>query len=894
MSIERWISTIPLRLRSIFRRSTVEAELDEELRGHLERLTAENVRLGLSPTDALHAARRTMHGMEQAKEECRDARRVNAIDEIARDLRYAARILRKSPTFTIVATLTLALGVGINATMFSIVDAVVLRALPFDEPSQLVRIFATKGGAIVGGPSALDVRDVARMAHSFERVVAYDEWRKNVSIVGGSGQPEQMIVGLAPKEYFETLRVAPMFGRMFTDDENRFGNHYVAAISNRLWQDRFGGARDVIGRMVRINDEPYTIVAVMPDAIPTWLGARGIPIMIWTPFAPTATMWSEASRRNRDFMAIARLRPGVTVDQAREEVSRLGTQLAATFPVDRPFGLTVVPLADTRIGALRPILVILGGAVALVLMIACANLANLLFARNATRQRELLLRTALGAGRGRLVRQLLVETLVVAALGGAAGLALSVAGCAAVARWHPAAFPQLTDLAVNGRVLAFALVVSLVTGLGFGVGPAWSTSRIDLATALRSGGRTATSAQSRARSTLVIAETALALMLVVATALLAQSVMHLQRQDLGFPIDHLLKAHVYLPPARYPDSTSLTRFADQFGAALRRLPGVRGATVVTGYPPVNARWVRPLSIEGEPPMRAEDAPTTFIGVGDEWYFRTLGIPLLRGRDFASSDAAGDPPVGIVNETFARQFFPRGDVLGRRVRLGFGEDSRPAPRPITIVGVFRDAKNDGLASPPRAHLIGLYRQLPEFNIEFKDIVVRSSGDPHALAAPMRATLAAMDPDMPLAEVATMEEVVASAAGGLAYVAYLLASFAALGLSLAAIGIYGVVAYGVTQRTAEIGVRMAIGATPSGVLWFVVRRGLALGLIGATVGIVGSIGTSRVIAHQMFGISAVDPMTFSATGLSLVLVASLASLIPAWRATRIDPVRALRGE
>lgn len=896
MNIERWVRVIRLRWRSLFRRSEVEAELEEELRAHLERHVFENLRLGMPMDEATYAARRTMRGMEQAKEGCRDARGVTLIEEFVQDLRYAARILRKSPTFTLVATLTLALGVGINATMFSVVDAVVLRALPFDHPDRLVRIYATKDGATVGGPSALDIRDVARVAKSFEYLAPEDQWPKNVVIAGGSGRPEWIMVGLVPHEYFQALGVRPLFGRLFTDNELRYGNHYVVAISERVWHDRFRGARDVIGKSMLINAEPYTIIAVMPDVIPEWLEARGEPIRIWTPLAPVRSAWSEEWRRDRGYTTIGRLRPGVSIEQARAELSQLAMRLATTYPVDAPYGLTAVPLVDTRVGTLGPVLVILAGAVAFVLMIACANLANLLFARNATRRRELLLRTALGAGRPRLVRQLLVETFTLASLGAMAGFALAIGGCAMLSRWHPASLPQLSGLTINGRVLAFALIISLITGLAFGLGPAWSTSRIDLAAALRAGGRAgnAAGARSRVRSALVVAETALALMLVTATALLTQSVLHLKHVDLGFPADHLFKGRVYLPTARYRDPTAITNLSDRLGTALRELPGVRDATMATGYPPLGARWVQPVSTDGQGDLPIEDRPTSYLGLTDDSFVHTIGIRLLEGRDFTSADAADRPPVALVNETFARRFFPNGSALGQRVRLGAPLTPVEAPRAITIVGVFRDVKNDGLAAAPQPQILGLYRQLPEFNSAFKDIVVRSIGDPRRLAAPVRKALSTIDPDLPLAEVGTMDGVVATATGGVAYTTALLGAFAVLGLALAAIGIYGVIAYGVTQRTTEIGVRMAIGATAPGVLWLIVRDGVGLGAVGAMLGLVGSLASGRALANQLFGVSMMDPATFVGTAATLIVVAAIASLVPAWRATRIDPVHALRGE
>ena len=896
MTLLRWLSVIPLRLRSIFRRSAVEEELDEELRGHVERFIADETRHGLTPDEIAAVTRRAVRDMEVAKEQCRDARRVTLVEQTGRDFAYAARVLRRSPTFTAVAALTLALGVGINVTMFTVVDAVVLRAAPFAEPEQLVRVVATKNGTVTGDPSALDVRDVAAVAQSVRDLVVFDQWRKNVRLAA-SDRPEEMVVGLVPGEYFKMLRVAPIMGRLFADGENRYGNHYVAAIGRSLWRDRFGARQDILEKTVQINDESYRIVAVMPDAVPAWLEARRTPTSIWTPFAPTPSTWDESSRGQRGYAAIGRLRAGATLDEARTELSQLAARLAATHPADRFYSLTAQPLVETRVGKLGPMLVILAAAVAAVLMIACANLANLLFARNATRQRELQLRMALGASRGRLCRQLLVETFVLAGVGAGLGFLLSLAGSAAVERWHSPSLPQLTDLSIDGRVLAFTLTVSLITALGFGLGPAWTTSRVDLATALRGGGRsgTGTRSQRRVRSALVVAEVALALVLVTATALLTRSALNLTRQDLGFPTDHLLKAHIYIPPARYPDAAAVARFADRFDEAVRALPGVRNATVTISYPPANARWVWPVSIDGQPPSRSGDVATTYLGLADAWYFRTLSIPIVRGRDFATTDAPGAPRVAIANEAFVRAYLAARDPIGAQVRIGntSGASVGEPSRAITIVGVARDVKNDGLGAPPHPQLMGLHAQLPEFNVEFKDVIVRTSGDPRALAEPLHRTLAALDPDMPLAEVATFDEVVASAVGERPYVTLMLGAFAALGLALAAIGIYGVVAYGVTQRTAEIGIRSALGATRFELVLLVARNGLAMGAAGACAGILVSIGASRLLADQMFGVSAVDPVTLAATAVGLVVVAVLASLVPAVRAARIDPVRALRG-
>ena len=831
----------------------------------------------------------------------RDARGLRLLEEAQQDFRYAVRVLRKAPTFAVVAILTLALGVGVNATMFAVLDAVVLAPLPFHAPEQLVRVFATKNGSIVGGPSILDIRDVAGTAKSFSSIVAYDQWRKNVSGLGGSSQPEQEVVGLVPPEFFGTLGIAPIMGRLFSGDENGQGNHYVAVIDRRFWRDHFAGARDVLGKSILINDEPYTIVAVMPDSVPRWLQPPGADIKIWTPLAALSpNVWSEDTRADRDFTSIARLRPGVTVEQARTELAELGARLASTHPVDRTYGLTLEPLGDTRVGPLRDVLVILIGAAILVLLTTCANLANLLMARNSTRARELLLRAALGADRARLFRQLLVETLVLATIGGAAGLGAAFAGSVLVSRWHPEGLPQLAGVAIGGRMLAFTATISLLTGLAFGVWPALAMSRVDLASRLRDGGRGVAGGKRRGRAVLAAAQVALSLVLVASTALMTQSVAHLATQDLGFRVDHTLKAHVYLPQVRYPNPAAIARFADQFGASVRALPGVLSATIMTGYPPTSQRWMRAVTIDGAPPRSANDVPVASLGIGDESYLRTLAIPLVRGRDLSGADAADAAPVAIVNESFERRFFPGASALGRQIRVNEAAAYRPSgtaayvPRAITIVGVFRDVKNDGLRAPPQPQFIGLYRQFPEFNIEFKDLVVRTRGEPLLMAGDIRRTLARLDPDMPLAEVATLEDVVSRASGGLAYTTTLLAAFALLGLTLAAIGVFGVVAYDVSQRTAEIGLRMAIGAAPAEILWLVLREGAWLGLIGAATGTAAALGTSRAIGGQMFGISALDPTTFAATAAALVFVTIMASLVPALRAVQVDALRALRNE
>ena len=887
-----FIDGLTYRWRAAFHRADLDREIDEEMRHYAE--------LEFRQRANESAARRRTDRPRRAvtitylREELRAMSRLRTVlDQAAQDLRYAWRTLRTSPTFAVVATLTLALGVGANATIFGIVDAVVLTPLPFPQPGRMVRLFSTRDGRVVGSPSEWDVREIARTARSFEHIVPYDEWPKTVRVGGSAARPENMLVGLVSTDYFRTLGVTPLIGRLFTPVEEQPGRNYRAVISRAFWRQRFGGSPTVLGATMQINDEPYTIIGVVPDLDLAWLSPRGVAAQIWTPWALPAVAPAGAWRGATGNDAIARLRPGVSLDQARAEVARFAAQFRRTYPSDAPYGLTVTPLADTRAGPLDSVLGILVGAVTLVLLIACTNLASLLHARYAARQREMLVRTALGASRSRLVRQLLTETVVLGGFGGALGFLIAIAGCAAVSRWHPAKFPQLAGLSVDGTVLGFSLAVSLAAAAIFGVWPAWSTSRIDLADQLRVGGRTGTVSreQRRAHSALVVIQIALALILAASTALLTQSVRHLTHQELGFDADQLFKAQLYIPPARYRNPAAVARFADELGNQIRTLPGVEAATVTMGYPPAAARWLQTVSIEGQVSAGVEERPTAFFTVADESYLRAYGTRLVRGRDFRSTDVAGGRAVAIVSESFVHRNMPNRDPLGVRIALSTPIVPVASPTPITIVGVFQDVKNDGLNEPARPQIVGLYRQLPEFSSNFKILIVRTRGDPSALGAPIRRIVRTMDPDLALGEVATMRDVVAAAAGGTTYAALLVGAFAVLGLLLAAIGTYGVVSYMVAQRSGEIGIRTALGAGPSAIIGMVMGSGCALGAAGVLLGLLGSAAAARVLAGQVYGVSAMDPATLVASASGLLLVTALASAIPTWRALRIDAAAAL---
>ena len=900
MNGSSWLRAL---LASVRPRGHRAEELERELEAHLELEKMEQQESGLSPEDAHYAARRAFGNTTRVQEDLRAIWNLVWVERLARDAKYALRSLRKSPGFTVVAVLTLALGIGANTAIFSAIDALMLRPLPFTAADQLVRIYSIQNGMAntfgnPDGPSAPDARDFAQRSRSLQGLVVYDTWPKNVSFGESASEPEQMSVGLVPAGYFELLDMHPIIGRLFSEDENQEGKNYVAAISAGLWKSRFAGDPSVLGRKIRINAEPYTIVAVMPDVIPAWM-EPGRQSEIWTPFA-FSDAWSENSRGGRGYAVLARLLPGVSLQQAQSDLSVIAAALTAEHPVDQGVGVSVKKLADTRVGALRPMLYLLMGAVSLILLIACVNLANLLLARNSARQRELAVRAALGAGRGGLVRQLLAETLILSLIGGAVGFACAEIGLRALATLHPENLPQLASVGIDWRVLTFTLLVSLVTSLLFGLAPAFMGTRLSLVDALKQGGRSATSGRSsqRVRSLLVITEMAMCLMLLVGASLLVRSILRLEGQTLGIRQDHLLRGRIYLPPVRYANPGVRTRFCDDFAARVRALPGVREATVTTVYPPNNG-WTQMLVIPGRPVTRIQDIPSAQFGVVDQHFLRTLGIPLIRGRDFAESDGATSPPVALISEEFKRRYFAAEDPIGRRIHIGppqflqiAAEDDVTDDADVTIIGVIGDFKNAGLALAPQPQITVLYSQHPLVNGGFKDIVIRTASEPHVVESEVRSQVRALDSDMPLAEVQTIDELVERQTGGQRFTTFLLASFALAGLALAVVGIYGVVSFLVAQRKQEMAVRMALGASRINVLRLVLKQALKMAAIGAVIGLLGAWASQKLTGRLLFGISPLDPLTFAGAALFLLAIAAIASAIPAARVLRIDPAAALR--
>jgi putative ABC transport system permease protein len=823
------------------------------------------------------------------------------LNGLHQDLRYALRQLRKNPEFAAIAVLMLSLGIGTSTAMYAVLNAVLLRPLPFPNPGRLVRIFSTQRGSVFG-PSPLDLRDFAAQNQTFEQLAVYDVWRKNVSNATGSIEPEQMRVGLVSAEYFEVLGLQPLLGRLFRPEENQWGNQFEVILGHNFWETRFRGDPGIVGKTIRINDEPYTVIGVMPSEVLDWAAdARG-KVELWTPFVPYLasgeTVWDERSRGSRGAYAIGRLKPGVSIPAATADLERIAGKLAAQHPLDRGVSAVLRPLQEDRIGNLRPAVLLLMSAVILILLIACSNVANLLLARNSGRTREIALRVAMGAARFRLIRQFATENLALGLTGGLIGCILAWCSCEVLAQVHPAKLPQLATVAVDPRVLGFALAISILSTLLFGILPAWAGMKVNPSESFKEGGRSNIAARDRhwLRRSFVAAEMALAVMLLIGTGLLVQSLWRLENQQPGFRADHLLVSDFFLPPVHYPTTTSITRFSEEYVVRVRQSPGVEDASISEAYPP-NDQWMQSFTIPGRPISRLEETPSAARNVTDTHYLHTLGIPLLRGRSFTDTDTEKTVPVALVNQAFVDRYFPAEDPLGKLIRMGLPPQfAVPDSSNIifTIVGVIGNTTNRGLALSPLPHITTLYRQTPDLNVGFKNLIVRTAIDPLQLAAPIRQQLHALDASLPFAAVASMDQVMQQQTADRRYTTGLLSLFTVCGLALAGIGVYGVVSYVVAQRTSEIGLRMALGAQRVGVLWMVVKQGLGMAFIGAVVGLFAAWILRQTVAQLVFGISTADPTTFLAASLFLVGFATAASYVPARRAASIDPMLALRFE
>jgi putative ABC transport system permease protein len=879
----RWLYKLPLRFRSLFRRRSVEQELSEELRFHLENLTREYVANGLTPEEARYAALRELGGVDQIKEECRDMRRINFIDNLIQDVRYGARTLRRNRGFAAVAIVTLALGICANTAIFSVVNTVLLRPLPFKDPSSLVwateRFQLTRGAAVVISPDFIGWKDRNQV---FDEIGAFNQ------TVGANltaaGEPARVSVMQVTAELFPMLGVRPIRGRTFLPSESKQAQRRVALLNEALWRSRFGSDPHILGKSVRLDDDTFTIVGILPANL------RFPAADVWIPLALDSDVFSPHSPHWTALTVIARLKPGVASARAQSDLQLITERMDREYPKEAaPFRahelVEVIPLHQLLVQNVRSLLLILLGVVAFVLLIACANVANLLLSRGVLRGREMAVRAALGARRLRIVRQLLTEGLLLALAGGVLGLLAGLWGTTILRQLVPSNLSQ--DIHLDLRVLAFSAGIAVLAVLVFGFVPAFIASRTDVGEALKEGGAQAGArpAAQRLRALLAAGEIALSLILLVGAGLLARSFLRLSQVELGFDPHGLLVATVERPWTSDPNPRQFAAFFQDALERVRSLPGVKDAAVTTRYPLEDSHnTTLMLRIRGVENFRPPQ-PVPTIAVSAD-YFPVMRIPLLKGRAFSDADAGAAPSVVIVNEAFARMAFKAGDPLAQQISFG------PPPAPWSqVVGVVADTRDHALAEEPIPEIYAPYLQQPSFSMA---LVLRTAARPQGLVSPVRKAVESIDKNQPLSETTTMDEVIAGSVAPHRFQMMLLGLFALLALVLAAVGVYGVVSYSCSLRVHEFGVRMALGAERHDLLGLVIRQGAKLALIGVCVGLGGALLLTRFLSSMLYEVKATDPLTLIVVALILTAVALLASYIPARRATKVDPMTALRYE
>jgi len=882
----RWLRRWQRRWRALRRKDEVERELDDELRFHIERETERNVARGMSADDARRAALVRFGGVTRTKQECRDARGVRFAEEVLQDVRYGARMMRKTPGLTLIAVLTLALGIGANSAIFSVVNAVLLRPLGHPEPDRLVRVSLQNLETVepnnpLGAADFMAIRDRNRTLAGVAAVYAP---AVGLAYAGPGGEPQKIRGAAVSADFFDVLGDGAALGRTFARGEDRDGRPRVAVVSYRFWRDRLGGDPAAVGRPISLDGESHTVIGVMPADFRVALTGQA---EVWKaiPFKPPQ------SRPPYYLGCIARLRPGVSAQQAAADLTAIAAQLREQYPNSAFAVVTVDSLKGSIVGTSQRALLVLFGAVLFVLLIASVNLASLLLARGTARERELAVRAALGASRGRIVRQLLTESLLLASIGGALGLLLAVWGVQVIDRLAPSDLPRLEEVSVDGWVLGFTLTVALLSGLVFGLAPALQLSRLDLNTAIKEGGGSGVenAARHRMRALLVVVEGALALMLLTGAGLMIRSFVNLSHVDPGFDPDGVLTMRIELLDATYPDDAQAAALHGQILSRVRSLPGARSAALSMALPPNLLLMSNPYTVEGRvlPPGRAQPVADQLLVSPD--YFRTLRIPLRAGRAFTDADREGSPRVLIISETMARHLFPGADPIGRRIQTG---DYQPDAPWWTVVGVAADVKYTGLDKPHVPTMYTSYAQDAWWRSIY--LTVRTDGAPLALADAVRREVWAVDRTIPISQVRSMEQVMAGSLARSRAYTVLLALFGGVALILAAVGVYGVMSYTVKQRTHEIGIRMALGARAGHVLRMVIGGGMLLGLCGVTIGLVGSILLTRLMEGLLFGVSALDLATFAATAVVLTATMLLACYLPARRAARVDPMVTLKDE
>ena len=808
------------------------------------------------------------------------------METLLQDLRYAFRVLIKSPSFTAIAVLTLALGIGANTAIFSVVNAILLRPLPFHDSSRIMLIAEKSkySNPSVSYQNFVDWRD---QSHSFERV---EGMRAATITLTGAGEPERLNALWVTSGLFPLLGVQAGLGRAFRDDEDRAGGAPAVVISYGLWQRRFGGAADVLNKSINLDSRPYTIVGVLPRAF-EFLRADDV----YLPFTPWAITLPDDRNWHPGILAIGRLKPGVSREQANTEMVAIAKRLEEQYPIyNTGTGADVIPLQEQVVKNVRPALLLLVGAVSFVLLIACANVANLLLARAAYRGREVAIRASMGAGRARLIRQLLTESILLSLAGGIFGLLLAWASLGPLLNISAGSLPLALTIGLNRSVLLFTILVSVITGLVFGIAPALRATRLDLRETLNEGSRGSTSGpgHQRLRGILIASEFALAMLLLVGAGLLLRSFSRLQDVSTGFQPDHLLVADLPLSQTAYSKPEQRYAFFDRLVGRAQTLPGVRSVGAASALPVSGAGGLLHFNIYGRPPKTPNDYIAAGYRAVTANYFETLSVPLLQGRFLTPADKENTPAVVVINATMAKTYFAGENPLDKRMQVGAIPES-DVPW-MEVVGVVGDV-TQGLGLEPKSEMYLPYRQadqvLPVFQLS---VVLRTAGDPHQQAAALRSALAEIDPNQPLVKVRTMEDNMAATVAQPRFRTWLIGIFAGLALMLAAVGIYGVMSYSVTQRTSEIGIRITLGAQPVDVFRIVLGEGLRFALIGVAVGVAGGLVLTRLLSTFLYGVSATDPLTFFGVAILLIAVSVAACFFPARRATRVDPIVALRYE
>ncbi|HEX8184768.1 MAG TPA: ABC transporter permease [Blastocatellia bacterium] len=801
------------------------------------------------------------------------------MDTLIQDLRFGIRTLLKNRGFTAVAVIALALGIGANTAIFSVVNAVLLRPLPYQDAGQIMTVMY-EGRMPVAPADYFDWKEQNRV---FEHMAAAQYWQPNLT---GEDRPEQLWALQLSAEMFDLLGVKPALGRTFLSNEDRPGNERVVVLSHRLWQRRFGGDPAIVGGAITLDGASYEVIGVMPPAFrfaPFWATKAEL----WVPLnlAPRAN-----DRRGSSLRVFARLKPGISREQAQSEMTAINLRLEQQYPESKKnLSLMVDPLQEAVVGNIRPALLILLGAVSFVLLIACANVANLLMARATTRQKEIAIRTALGAGRWRLVRQLLTESILLSLTGGALGLLLALWGVKALVALSPANLPRVESISLDSSVLYFTLAVSLLTGLIFGLAPALQSSRLDLNESLKEGGRGSTEGarRNRVRRLLVVAEMALALVLLIGGGLMIRSFARVQAIDPGFNPHNVLTFVVSLAGSQHSTRPQRLAFFDQLLNRIEALPSVESASAINHLPLAGDIWGLGFTIEGRPVPPPEERLAAVYRIVRPGYFKTMGAAIIKGRDFSERDRNDSPAVVIINESLARRHWPGEDPLGKRMVVTDGDD-----RPREIVGIVKDLKQSDWTAEPKPEMYLPHLQSAE--PRYMTLVVRSASDPMTLVAAAQSEVWAIDKNLPVSQVMSMEQVISDSIEQQRFNMLLLGIFAALAMALAAIGVYGVMSYSVTQRTHEIGIRMALGAKRGDVLWMIVKQGVIITAIGVCLGLAGAFVLTRLMSSLLYGVSATDPVTFVVIPLVLTGVALGASFVPALKAAKVDPMIALRYE